>query len=84
MKLCSIVGTETRSLPPTARGLRVQNGVCVRTVAFLVATGTPIHSIWDIQVSSLASVGLKRGLHLRNLRMLMSTLRFEYPVLAVV
>ena len=49
-----------------------------------VVTGTSILCIWDIQVSPLANVGRKRGLHLRNLLALTSVLRFEFPVSAVV
>ena len=67
-----------------ACAIRTQYVSRVRTIAFLVVTGTSIHSIWDIQVTSLAFVLRKRGLHQRNLLAPTSTLRFEYPVLAVV
>ena len=85
---CQVVARLFEQNPPlkqtTARAIRAQYVARVRTIAFLVVTGTSILSIWDIQVTSLAFVLRKRGLHPRNLLALTSTLRFEYPVLAVV
>ena len=68
----------------TARAIRAQCVAHVCTIAFLVVTGTSILSIWDIQVTLLAFVLRKRGLHPQNLLAPMSTLHFEYPVLAIV
>ena len=85
---CQVVARLFEQNPPlrqtTARTIRAQCVARVRTIAFLVVTGTPILSIWDIQVTSLAFVVRKRGLHPWNLLTPTSTLLFEYPVLAVV
>ena len=75
---CQVVARLLEQNPP----LRQTTACAIRTIAFLVVTGTSILS--DIQVTSLAFVVRKRGLHPRNLLAPMSTLRFEYPVLAVV
>ena len=84
---CQVVARLLKQNPlgqTTARAIRAQCVARVSTIAFLVVTGTSILSIWDIQVTSLAFVLRKRGLHPRNLLAPTSTLRFEYPVLAVV
>ena len=85
---CQVVARLLEQNPPlrqtTARAIHAQCVARVRTIAFLVVTGTSILSIWDIQVTSLAFVLRKRGLHPRNVLAPTSTLRFEYPVLAVV
>ena len=77
LSFSSIVGAEPASAashsPRYAR-----NTVRARTIAFLVVAGTSILYIWDIQVTSLACVVRKRRLHLWNLRVPTSTLRFEY------
>ena len=52
----------------TARAIRVQCVARVRTIAFLVVPGLSIHSIWDIQVTLLAFVLRKSGLHPRPTR----------------
>ena len=83
---CQVVARLLEQNPPQrqtmARAIRAQFVARVRTIAFLVVTGTSILSIWDIQVTSLAFV--LRKLHPRNLLALTSTLRFEYSFLAVV
>ena len=85
---CQVVARLLEQNPPLrqikARAICAQCVARVRTIAFLVVTGTSILSIWDIQVTSLLFVLRKRGLHPRNLLTSTSTLHFEYPVLAVV
>ena len=81
---CQVVARLLEQNLPLRQAPAAQCGARARTIAFLVVAGTSILYIWDIQVTSLACVVRKRGLHLRNLLEPTSRLRFEYPVLAVV